>query len=90
MKWALVTGAAQRLGRAVALDLAEHGWGVAIHYRHSSNEAEAVASEARKHSNAVVVGADLDDPAQRHALVGEATRAAGALALRTGQLRSNV
>jgi NAD(P)-dependent dehydrogenase (short-subunit alcohol dehydrogenase family) len=79
MKWALVTGAAQRLGRAVALDLAEHGWGVAIHYRHSSAEAEAVAAEARKHSEAVIVGADLDDPAARHALISSATREAGPL-----------
>jgi len=79
MKWALVTGAAQRLGRAVALDLAEHGWGVAIHYRHSSGEAEAVAAEARKHSKAVIVGADLDDAAARHALISNATREAGPL-----------
>lgn len=79
MKWALVTGAAQRLGRAVALDLAAHGWGVVIHYRHSSAEAEAVATEARKHSNAVIVSADLDDAAERSALIGEATRAAGVL-----------
>jgi len=79
MKWALVTGAAQRLGRAVALDLAEHGWGVAIHYRHSSDEAEAVAAEARKHSKAVIVGADLDDAAARHALISNATREAGSL-----------
>lgn len=47
MKWALVTGAGQRLGRAVALELARHGWGVVIHYRHSRAEAEAVAAEAR-------------------------------------------
>ena len=79
MKWALVTGAAQRLGRAVALDLAAHGWGVVIHYRHSSADAEAVAAEARKHSSAAVVGADLDDAAERSALIGEATRAAGTL-----------
>jgi hypothetical protein len=79
MKWALVTGAAQRLGRAVALDLAAHGWSVVIHYRHSSAEAEAVAAEARKHSSAVIVGADLDDAAERSALIGEATGAAGAL-----------
>lgn len=77
MRWALVTGAAQRLGRAVALDLAAQGWGVAIHYRHSSTEAEGVAAEAGKHSKAVIVGADLDDAAERHALIGKATRATG-------------
>jgi NAD(P)-dependent dehydrogenase (short-subunit alcohol dehydrogenase family) len=42
---ALITGAARRIGRAVALDLAETGWAVAIHYRRSSIEAEALAGE---------------------------------------------
>jgi NAD(P)-dependent dehydrogenase (short-subunit alcohol dehydrogenase family) len=32
---ALITGAARRIGRAIALDLAAHGWAVAIHYRRS-------------------------------------------------------
>ena len=38
-KTVLVTGAAKRLGRAIALDLAEHGWNVAIHYNSSEEEA---------------------------------------------------
>ncbi|MEM9139293.1 MAG: short-chain dehydrogenase, partial [Pseudomonadota bacterium] len=33
---ALITGAAQRLGRAMVLDLARTGWDVAVHYRTSS------------------------------------------------------
>ena len=48
MSWALVTGAGQRLGRSVALDLARNGWNVVIHYRRSAAEAEAVAVEARE------------------------------------------
>ena len=37
---ALITGAARRIGRAIALDLAAHGWRVAIHYRgHDSFQA---------------------------------------------------
>ena len=35
----LVTGAARRLGRAIALELAAHGWDVAVHYRRSRAEA---------------------------------------------------
>lgn len=78
MSWALITGAAQRLGRAVALDLARNGWGVVIHYRHSAAEAQAVADEARRNGGAAaIVGADLDDAAERHALVSRATQAAG-------------
>jgi NAD(P)-dependent dehydrogenase (short-subunit alcohol dehydrogenase family) len=79
MKWALITGAAQRLGRGVARDLARHGWGVAIHYRRSRAEADAVAAEAiAAGGKAVTVRADLDDAGERGALIGEATHAAGA------------
>ena len=39
-KIALVTGAAQRIGHAVALALADHGIHVAIHYNSSRREAE--------------------------------------------------
>ena len=44
-KTALVTGAANRIGRAIAEQLADHGWRVAIHY-HSSIEAADKAVEA--------------------------------------------
>lgn len=79
MKWVLVTGGAQRLGRGVALNLARHGWGVVVHYRRSAGEAKAVAAEARKLAGqAAVVAADLEDDAERGTLIGEAMRAAGA------------
>ncbi len=79
MKHALITGAAQRLGRAVALELARAGWGIVVHYRRSAAEAEAVAEEARAAgARAAIVGADLDDKAERHALITHATQKAGA------------
>jgi NAD(P)-dependent dehydrogenase (short-subunit alcohol dehydrogenase family) len=79
VSWALVTGAGQRLGRAVALELARAGWGVVVHYRNSSTEAEAVAAQARASGGAAVtLKADLDRPEQRAALVKEAMLAAGA------------
>lgn len=77
MKWALVTGAGQRLGRATALTLAKAGWGVVIHYRNSADEAEAVAKEVRAVSaKAAIVDADLQNSAQRHALITRAIAAA--------------
>jgi NAD(P)-dependent dehydrogenase (short-subunit alcohol dehydrogenase family) len=42
---ALITGAARRIGRSIALDLAAHGWNVGIHYRNSRAEADALAAE---------------------------------------------
>lgn len=44
---ALVTGGAARLGRAMALALAEDGWDVAVSFATSGEEAEAVAGEIR-------------------------------------------
>ncbi len=79
MSWALVTGAGKRLGRAVALDLARGGWGVVVHYNSSQGAAEAVAKEVRAAgAAAALVQAELGDPAQRTALIGHATKAAGA------------
>lgn len=65
---ALVTGAGVRLGRAIALDLAAHGWDVAIHYGRSAAEAQTAVAEAR------AAGADAEafaqDLAQSDALAG--------------------
>jgi NAD(P)-dependent dehydrogenase (short-subunit alcohol dehydrogenase family) len=79
MSWALVTGAGQRLGRGVALDLARNGWNVVIHYHRSAAEAEAVAAEAHETgASAVIVGADLDDAAERHGLIAKSIATANA------------
>ncbi|MFT5509765.1 MAG: NAD(P)-dependent dehydrogenase (short-subunit alcohol dehydrogenase family) [Hyphomicrobiaceae bacterium] len=43
----LITGAAKRIGRALALDFANRGWDVAIHFNSSSDDAEALATEIR-------------------------------------------
>ncbi len=47
MSAVLVTGAAKRLGRAIALRLARDGYDVAIHYRSSKPEAEVLAAEIK-------------------------------------------
>ncbi|CFW98014.1 Short-chain dehydrogenase [Candidatus Filomicrobium marinum] len=58
----LITGAARRIGRALALDLARHGWRVAIHCRHSRGEAEELAHEITTlGSSAAVLDCDLAD-----------------------------
>ena len=44
----LVTGAAKRLGREIALKLAAHGWRVAVHYRDSVEEARQTADDCAR------------------------------------------
>lgn len=79
MSWALVTGAGKRLGRAVALDLARAGWGVVIHYNRSEPAARSLETEVQNDGGvAKLVRADLSDPAERSALIGQAIEAAAA------------
>jgi len=75
MSWALVTGAARRLGRAVALDLAGNGWNVLIHHHASQDEADAVAEEARAFgASAATLQANLADANAAPDLIAAATQ----------------
>ena len=77
---ALVTGAARRIGRAIALDLARNGWAVAAHYNTSFDAARELADEAvEAGARVALVQADLaaDDEADR--LVSRAAEAVGPL-----------
>ncbi|HUL09244.1 MAG TPA: SDR family oxidoreductase [Candidatus Acidoferrum sp.] len=79
-KTALVTGAGKRIGRAIALDLARHGWAVAVHYRHSALEAADVVQEIEQAGGrAVALQADLAREADTHALIARAAEALGPL-----------
>jgi NAD(P)-dependent dehydrogenase (short-subunit alcohol dehydrogenase family) len=76
---ALITGAARRIGRAIALDLAAHGWQVAIHYRNSRDEAEALATEiARTGGKAAALHANLADIDDVLSLIPRCAEALGA------------
>lgn len=66
----LVTGAARRVGRAIALDLAAQGYDVAVHYHRSAREAEATLADLRAlGAGAQAFQADLADEAACRALV---------------------
>lgn len=59
---AIITGAARRIGRAIAEDLAANGWAVAIHYNRSGNDAEAAATAIRSSGGrASLIQADLGE-----------------------------
>jgi hypothetical protein len=75
---ALVTGAAMRIGRVIALELAGHGFDVAIHTRHDVEAAQATAEEARALGVcAEVFVADLSQEAACRALLPEVATALG-------------
>jgi NAD(P)-dependent dehydrogenase (short-subunit alcohol dehydrogenase family) len=67
---ALVTGAGRRIGRAIALGMAEAGWDVAVHYRHSLAEAQqVVAGIAALGRRAIALPCDLADEEAVRALL---------------------
>ncbi|MET0334047.1 MAG: SDR family oxidoreductase [Rhizobacter sp.] len=66
----LVTGAARRLGREIALDLARHGFDVAVHYRESHDAAQETVALARQTGAYVEsFAADLSDESSCRELV---------------------
>ncbi|GHC56163.1 SDR family oxidoreductase [Neogemmobacter tilapiae] len=78
MTRALVTGAGQRLGRAMALYLAGRGYDVAVHYAGSADgAAEAVAEIRSLGRKAVALQADLLDDAESETLVARAAEGLG-------------
>src|SRR5215471_8149927 len=77
---ALVTGAGKRLGRAVALRLAEEGVDVVIHYRSSQAEAQDAIKKIEKFGQrAVAIAADLSEVSEIKRLVDEAGKHFGRL-----------
>lgn len=75
---ALVTGGAKRLGRAIALALAEAGFDLAIHYNSSAGDAEALAGDiARLGRRCVAFQADLMREAEVAALLPRVREALG-------------
>lgn len=77
---ALITGGAQRLGKAMALYLAARGHDIAVHCHASADAAEKTAAEIRALGvRAEVFQADLLDPDAAEALVPRASAALGPL-----------
>jgi NAD(P)-dependent dehydrogenase (short-subunit alcohol dehydrogenase family) len=76
----LVTGAAKRLGREIALCLAHAGWRVAVHYNASHQDASKTAAECSMDSRtSVPFQANLALEAEANALVGRVVAGMGQL-----------
>lgn len=83
-KTALITGAAERIGRAIATDLVEHGWRVIVHYNKSADRAEALAQDlnsgaGRSAPVAFTIGGDLAVESETTTLVERAADKAGGI-----------
>lgn len=78
MKTVLITGAARRIGKALALGLADNGWRVVLHYGSSGEEAQSVIQTIREQGGeAVCIQADLNDEQQVLDLIPRSVREAG-------------
>ena len=59
----LITGAAKRIGKEMALSFFNKGWDIVIHYNSSKEEAEALADQmnSERNNSAMLVQANLDN-----------------------------
>jgi NAD(P)-dependent dehydrogenase (short-subunit alcohol dehydrogenase family) len=72
---ALVTGAAHRIGRAIALELARQGFAIGLHYFQANEAAEQEAAElSAAGAPAYLLPADLSDPHQVDDLFSRVSR----------------
>jgi len=79
-KTAIVTGGARRLGRGMALALAESGADVVVHYHTSATEAAATVAQIRGLGRSGwVLPANLADQSETDSLVDRAVDVAGGL-----------
>ena len=75
-KTALVTGAAKRIGRVIALELAKRGWDVVVHYGQSEADARMLVQEIiQLGRHAAAIQCDLADEATVKTLLARAQTA---------------
>lgn len=79
---ALITGAARRIGRSLALALAERGYDIVVHYHRSEDSATSLVSEIEARGRrAVAIAAHLEIPSQVEALLPRAVEMLGPVTL---------
>ena len=76
----LITGAATRVGKAIALHFAERGWNIALHYFRSSSKARELKKIIEQNwVKVVLIKADLKNPKQVEKIVPLAKKKLGAI-----------
>lgn len=81
-RWALVTGGAKRVGRAIALALGERGVNVIVHYHTSASTAQATVRDLERLGvEACSLAADLSRAGDIPALAREAEARSGGLTI---------
>lgn len=79
-KIALITGSSRGLGKAMALELSQQGYTIAVHYANSKEPAEAVAETIRTlGSHATVFGANIAEASACQELIKQVTSELGGL-----------
>jgi pteridine reductase len=81
-KNALVTGASKRIGRAIALSLADNGYNIVVHFNNSKEDAFRLCREIeQKNVNAWPVRADLGKPEGSRRLIERTLGYCGSLSV---------
>ena len=76
----LITGAATRIGKAIALHLAERGWNIALHYFRSSAKAKELKKIIEQHwVKVALIKADLKNPKQTEKIIPLAKKKLGTI-----------
>ena len=76
----LITGAATRVGKALALHFAEKGWNIALHYFRSSSKAKELKKIIEQNwAKVVLIKADLKNPKQVEKIMSLAKRKLGTI-----------
>ena len=76
----LITGAATRVGKAIALHFAEKGWNIAIHYFRSAAKAKELKKIIEQHwVKVALIKADLKNPKQTEKIIPLAKKKLGAI-----------
>lgn len=78
---AFITGAAKRIGAAIAQRLHQNGYDIVLHYRHSNLEAQTLAAsfEQTRSGSCLLISAELNQIAHYHAIMAQVTHYFGRL-----------